>query len=410
MKRYIKLNDDVKREMLKCSEIVTEKLIKFFSMKNEKYTYFSSSNKFFINSFLPSISGGAWNRLLAGINGIANENKRIPLQADIVVTGKCYCKCWHCFRAEYETEDMPFEKIIDCIYQLHRMGTANIGITGGEPMLRADIMDILKSIPEGMEGQLYTTGIGIDAAFVKELEKTNVTRCIISLDHFNEEKVCLKRNNNQAFVNALNAFKLLKESNIYTTATLCVTEELLEEEFFKKYMNFTKSLGISEVRLVMQIPQGMLKEKNLGRVYGKALNFVKNIQEFYNQDESYPTVLNFSEFESFRYFGCGAGSSYITINNDGRITPCVAVPLSFGSVYEESISDIYTNMEKYFPCTNGVCYGIASGNVIKKQQITIDIPPLSYQKSIEVAQKCDIVSREAAVFKACKCNITMEKN
>lgn len=400
--KYNKLNENIEQAILDCKDRnYANRLKEFLKQKPEKYTYFEDKGKYFINSFFPSIPGEAYNRLVSGMNKVSNEI-RVPLQADIVVTGKCHCKCWHCFRTEYQSEDMSKEKIVDCMHQLYEMGTVNIGITGGEPMLRPDILQIIQAIPNGMEGQLYTTGLGIDEKFAKELAHTRLTRCIISLDHYDEKIVCKARNYEYAFQNAVNACKALAKVNIFTTVTLCITEELLDSEALKAYMDFAKYLAVSEVRIVMQIPQGKLKEKNISRIYGQALKFIRNMQITYNEDESYPALFNFSEFENIKYFGCSAGGSYITINNDGKVTPCVAVPLAFGSVYKEEIQNIYSRMKEYFNCSNAACYGIASGNVIRKEKLDTGIPPLSYHDSAYVAEKCKLLMKQSTIFKFCK--------
>lgn len=405
MNKRIEIDKEIENAMLQCENPKTaERLVDFLHSQNEKYTYDPERNRYFINSFYPSFPGPAWNRLISAIGKISNDDKRIPLAADIVVTGRCHCHCWHCFRAMHNPVDLSFEKIQECIQSLHHIGAATVGITGGEPMLRNDIFDIISSIPEDMEGQIYTTGIGIDEVFAKRLKNTSVTRCIISLDHYDKETVCRLRNQKNAYDDVVSAVRALTTHHIYTSVTVCMTKELAQEEEFEKYIAFANSLGVSEIRVVMQIPQGNLEGVNVGKLYAQTLSMVKKIKEKYNKRTDCATILNFCEVESSDYFGCNAGSNYISINNDGNITPCVAVPLTFGNVNEKSLEEIYQDMNRYFPCSSRVCYGIASGRIMQNDNIDTSRVPISRKASVMVAEKCVMATGKGELFRHCRVN------
>lgn len=401
--RYTTLTESVAAAMCQCENSqIADRLVNFLRTKSENYLYDEKDQKYYVNSFFPSIPGAAWNRMVNGMDQIANYDKRIPIQADLVVTGKCHCQCWHCFRAKYKSEEMNIEVIKELINELYDLGTVNLGITGGEPMLRNDILDIIDYIPRGMEAQLYTTGHRIDNQFAAKLKQTNLTRCIISLDHFDPVITNRLRNNAHAFEDAVTAIKALVKARIYTSVTVCVTNELLEEGELEKYIQFAANLHVSEIRIVLQIPQGNLAGKQIGRIYGRAACRIKEMQTLYNGRGDYPTIVNFNDLESIRYFGCGAGFNYITINDDGMVTPCVAVPLAFGDSTKERLADIYEMMSGKFPESNIACYGVASGAVIANEEIDIGIPPLSKEQSGWVVERCQMVSKKAAIFTSCK--------
>lgn len=403
MNKRIEIDKEMENAMLQCENADTaERLVDFLHSQNEKYTYDPETGRYFINSFYPSFPGPAWSRLISAIEKISDRDERIPLAADIVVTGRCHCRCWHCFRAMHNTVDLSLEKIQECMRSLHRMGAATVGITGGEPMLRGDILEIIRSIPEDMEGQLYTTGAGIDEAFAKKLKGTAVTRCIISLDHYDKDVVCRLRNQKNAYDDVLCAVRALTAQHIYTSVTVCMTTKLSSEEEFEKYIAFANSLGVSEIRVVMQIPQGNLQGVNVGQIYAETLGMVKKIKEKYNKRRDCATILNFCEVESSDYFGCNAGANYISVNNDGNVTPCVAVPLAFGNVNEKSLEEIYHEMNSYFPCSSRVCYGIASGRIMKSQNIDTSRVPVSRKKSVMVAEKCVMATGKGELFSHCK--------
>lgn len=398
--KFITLNEDIMNAMSQVdNKPEASHLIEFFKSVNEKYTFSQSENKYFINSFFPSFPSKAWNRTIKWYTDITQNNQRSPMQADLVVTGKCHCSCWHCFRAKHNDVDLDLDTIRSCIDQLYKMGASTIGITGGEPMLRDDIVDIINLIPDGIEGQLYTTGHLIDDNFANVIKNSNVTRCIISLDHYDKKSVSDMRNYDNAFDDVLNAIEILNKHNIYTAVTVCITQKLLKQEELKKYFEFAKQLSVDEIRVIMPIPQGKLEGQNFSRLYSDAIRYIKQFKKDNANDVNSPAVVNFCELESANYLGCSAGANYISINNDGNVTPCVALPFAFGNVHDESIQDIFDKMSKYFPHSGRVCYGKISGRVLRQENIDTSITPLPISTSIQVAEKCKISNERAAFFK-----------
>lgn len=374
---------------------VADSLAKFTHCKNERITYDSSRKKYYLNSFFPSLPSKAWERMLDSMQSIKFGVHK-PYQSDIVVTGKCHCNCWHCYRNKFGRDDLGLEQIKKFIDQSFALGIANCGITGGEPMLRNDIKEIIDYIPDGMEGQLYSTGHKIDDEFCEYLNTTNLTRVIISLDHYKEEIVTKTRDNKNAFQETILAIEALVRNNIYTVVTLCVNETFFAEDI-ESYFNFIGKFGIQEVRIVMPIPQGKIEGIDIKATYRNVRNLMFDMKNKYLDIPDAPNIVLFSEFESHRYFGCSAGAHYLTVNNDGAITPCVAVPLSFGNIYKEDLEDIYTRMKKYFKCSGITCYGRRMAKVMKELGIDTSVTPLSRDVSEFVAEHY-IVDADTSCF------------
>lgn len=397
---FAKLNKQIEAAMcVKGLEQESLKVADFVAHHGERFHYDAKGNRYFINSFYPSFPSTAWTRFIAGGKKMVMENVRVPIQADIVITGKCHCRCWHCFRIKDTREDLSFEEIKSVMDSLYELGTATIGITGGEPMLRPDIKDIANLIPEGIQGQLYTTGHNIDSDFARFIASSNITRVIVSLDHYLPAVANNMRHYENAFSEASQAIKCLVDEGIYTAVTVCITKALLAEDKLKSYFDYVSSLYPDEIRIILPIPQGNLEGREVARLYSNAIRFVKDLKKLYEGDKNYPGITNFCEFESAQYMGCSAGANYISINNDGQVTPCVAVPLSFGNVKERKLKDIYTGMEKFFPKSGRICYGKVSGKVISHSNIDTSQTPLSESDSARIASMCIRSKRRASIFK-----------
>lgn len=111
-KIYTELNEKIKQS-LEVKECIkeTNNIAEFITSHGERFHYDQKKDIYFINSFYPSFPGKAWERFIHGCIKITQEEKRVPIQADIVVTGKCHCHCWHCFRIKDKREDLKLEEI-----------------------------------------------------------------------------------------------------------------------------------------------------------------------------------------------------------------------------------------------------------------------------------------------------------
>lgn len=370
-------------------------LASFYLQTGDPIIASDEGETFFINSFFPSFPSLAWQRFLSGLHCV-RQKKQILYQADIVVTGRCHCSCWHCYRSKHCKDDLPLEHVIESIRQLYQMGVATLGITGGEPMLRNDIHDIIRAVPNGMEAQLYTTGHNVDEDFCRFLCESNVTRVIVSLDHYKEDIVNRMRNNKNAYNETNLAIKNLVRNNIYTAITLCITEDFSEEDIIE-YFKYVHKLQVQEIRIVMPIPQGNIEGKDIRKTYQKNRMLISKIKESYIHNPNFPNIVLFSEFESRFYFGCSAGNHYLSINNDGQITPCVAVPLSFGNIYDNSLCEVFKNMQKYFKCNGSTCYGRKIAKIMNEISIDTTKTPLDVNISKVLAEKC-IVENQTTLF------------
>ena len=80
-------------------------------------------------------------------------------------------------------------------------------------------------------------------------------------------------------------------------------------------------------------------------------------------------------FESNKNFGCGAGNTILTINNDGQVNPCVCVPLSIGNVKKVGLKKCYEDFGRYFKTTGKTCYGKRiSKTIVEETSEDLKIP------------------------------------
>ena len=91
------------------------------------------------------------------------------------VTGLCNLNCRHCYMESPSGRfgELPFEDIVRLIEQFERANVLQISLTGGEPFLRQDILDIIAMLAEKRIhlSQIYSNGLLITEDHLNAIRK-----------------------------------------------------------------------------------------------------------------------------------------------------------------------------------------------------------------------------------------------
>jgi GTP 3',8-cyclase len=101
----------------------------------------------------------------------------------VSLTPKCNLSCIYCHR---EGENLPGgplsgAEIAEILRVAAGFGIRSVKFTGGEPMLRPDLIEIIKSVPDGMESSITTNGTLL-AGLAVDLKQAGLRRVNVSID------------------------------------------------------------------------------------------------------------------------------------------------------------------------------------------------------------------------------------
>jgi len=114
-----------------------------------------------------------------------------PLWLLAELTYRCPLQCPYCSNpleiAKYQNE-LSTEDWVRVMQQARKMGAAQIGFSGGEPLVRPDLEELVQEARHlGFYTNLITSGVGMDEARVKRLKDAGLDHIQISFQASNEE-------------------------------------------------------------------------------------------------------------------------------------------------------------------------------------------------------------------------------
>ncbi len=298
-----------------------------------------------INSFLPPIPGRAYERMF---ENLLSGRHLSPVSAYLAVTGECMCRCWHCSLSARRGGSLSSGIWASAIDQLHGLGVSLIGFTGGEPLLRSDLEDLVaRASRGGAEPILFSCGVGLDEPRARRLAAAGLWACGVSLDHDDEAECDRQRGYAGAFRAALAAVRAVRRAGLYTMTGTVATRSLLESRRHERIYRLAQMHGVHECRFIEPMPCGRLGETSDDALLTP--EHVATLRAFHtamNRRGRGPKVCAFNQMESPEVFGCGGGTQHLFVDPDGEVCPCDFTPLSFGNIRDTPLALIWQRMNR----------------------------------------------------------------
>ena len=350
-------------------------------------------NKIYSNTFTPYYPSRAYDRFLEGVISIA-AGKPWPIITNFAVTAQCPCNCWHCSFAERSPRvRLSLEQLQTAISEVQDLGACVIGLTGGEPLMRKDLEDILAAIDSRSMSLLFTTGYKLTPERVRSLKNAGLGVPVISLDHYRPKVHDRGRRKEGMFDYAVKAIRMFQEEGFYVAVSFVPDRKLVDDrsELFKT-IDFFRDLGVNDMRLTSPILSGHLVNRPEELLTPDNVETIFEVQKKCTNTPGYPGVFAYDFFESEHYYGCGAGYNYMFIDAQGNVCSCDFVMLSFGNILQTPLKEIWDDTSRKF-CTPGcVCYANKASAVMAAQETVTW--PLGKADAEEILDLCAPYDKE----------------
>ncbi|MGD0551062.1 MAG: radical SAM protein [Sedimentisphaerales bacterium] len=358
------------------------KIAVFFKeyLSNEKVIDFNG--RFVLNTHFPPYPSGAFDNFAEHISEMGDAVKRRLFSVTLAVTNRCNYRCWHCYNAGRNQHDMPLSVLKNAARQLRELGVVNVTLTGGEPLLRADLEETAGAFGENACLNLNTTGYGLTPERARAIHDSGIFGVGISLDSLNPAEHDRMRGREGAFKTAIDALRSVADNGLYPYIIAVATHDFLQPKKFWPFIKFASEQGAREVHLLEPVAAGKLAG-NTDVVLNEAdKQLLLDYQKTIARDEGLPILSCFLYLESSNTFGCGAGLTHLYIDGSGEVCPCNFVPLSFGNIADEPLVAILDRMGCYFCKPRTECVGQVLSKHISAEQL-----PLGPEASAEICRE-----------------------
>lgn len=271
-----------------------------------------------------------------------------------MTTNRCNLTCSHCYQdageakeAELNTEEG--KRLIDGIA---RAGFKIMIFSGGEPLIRADIYELVAyASAKGLKPVFGTNGMLITKEVAQKLKGAGAMAMGISLDSLDEEKHNQFRGHAKAFERTLQGMKNCREVGlpfqIHTTVMDWNKEEILD------IIDFAAGMGAIAEYIFFLIPvgRGVFIEKTAV----ESLEYEKLLQNIMKKQKEvsisikptcapqFTRVAKEVGVEINERFtrGCLAGLTYCIISPVGKVRPCAYMVEEAGDIREFTFDEIW---------------------------------------------------------------------
>lgn len=273
-------------------------------------------------------------------------------------TQACNIHCAHCYRdaGAKQAEELTTEAGKKLLSEIARAGFKIMILSGGEPLLRPDIYELIahaKSV--GLRPVLGTNGILITPEVAKRLKEAGLAVAGISLDSCDPAKHNRFRQAENAWQDTVAGMEACKAAGlkfqIHTTAMLWNEAEITD------ITDFAVERGAIAHHIFFLVPTG--RGKDIEDLSLKTEQYEALLERILDKQTQVPIELKPTCAPQFmriakekgipmRYTrGCLAGTAYCVIIPNGNVQPCPYLPLTVGNVKETPFDEIWQSSDLF---------------------------------------------------------------
>jgi len=287
-----------------------------------------------------------------------------PLTAIWEVTMGCNMRCGHCGSSceERLPDELTTDEALSLIDQVADLGLKWITLSGGEPLIREDLPELVqKFASRSVAVNIITNGWLIDSKMAQQLKNSGVSTVAISIDGTEKTHDSIRKNG--SFMRICEAATHLKNAGVTIGAVTTVSNNNINS--LSELHNMLSTMGVASWQLQLGQPMGNFKKRpewvitpeQVPRIIdfcyeasfdGTIRIFTADCIGYYTKKEM--MVRQISGGSASIWNGCNAGIRSFGILHNGDILGCTSIrEKSFveGNIRNQPLSHIWSNPENF---------------------------------------------------------------
>ena len=264
------------------------------------------------------------------------------------ITGRCNYRCKHCYMSAPDAKfgELSHGQIMSIVQQLIDCGVMEVSLTGGEPLVRKDFMQIVDALLAGGIAitTIYSNGKLVTDSLLDQLAQRGIyPEFNMSYDGVDGWHDWLRGIPNAGKI-AEEAFLRCKEKGFPTGAEMCIHQG--NKHLLRQTVNHLAALGCHSLKTTPISNVGAWKENGYGEsismdeLYRLYFDYIPQYYEdgmplsiqlggFFSASPESPGVYSIPARKScsdpHRAFVCGHARMVMYISAEGRALPCMAL-------------------------------------------------------------------------------------
>lgn len=269
------------------------------------------------------------------------------------ITSYCNLTCPHCFSAAAKRpyNEVPTAECKRIIDAMARIGVGMIGWTGGEPLLREDLEELIAyARRRGIKSSITTNGVLLDEKRAISLKEAGNRIMQISLDGSTPEiSHRMRRTTDEEFHKIVEAIKICKRLNMRLFIATLIGGENLDDA--AEMIKLAKREGVDTIRFCGFTPVGRGKGKDV-----KArLDFDERLDDlltFIENTQRDPEILSLYDPgfgptpAGYAFHECAAGKDTFYLKANGNVYPCTSLlhnDFVVGNIHDRPLEEIWND-------------------------------------------------------------------
>jgi MoaA/NifB/PqqE/SkfB family radical SAM enzyme len=271
-----------------------------------------------------------------------------PLAVHLELLAACNLACAHCFAGVLPRRGKPLDLVeMDRLFgELAAIGSFRLGLTGGEPLMRRDLLEIIDAATgRGLHPCLTTNALLVDERMARELGRRPLVWLNVSLDGATAATNDAIRGAG-VFDRVVEKLRLLGRHARFTLAFTITRESAREVEACAR---LARELGAHTAVFRPLYPVGVARDRldlmPTFDEYADALERLGDQADVDGIDPFSPQASAGTQPKIHGNEGCGAGNLIATVSATGQVNPCSFLGSAFdaASVREQPFAAIWND-------------------------------------------------------------------
>jgi AdoMet-dependent heme synthase len=270
------------------------------------------------------------------------------------LTRNCNLNCLHC-RARSDAgpheNELSLDECKKIIDDLLAFSSPTVILTGGEPLLRSDIFEIIEyGKARGLRMVIAINGTLLDFEKAESLKQAGILRVSMSLDGKDSASHDGFRRVEGSFDSVMKAATIFREVDLPFQINTTVTRLNLEQ--LDEIYRLVRKIGAVAWHVFLLVPvgrgEGLKGEELNAAMYEEVLEWLYSVEKEGLLEIKVTCAPHYYRIvkqkgETPKSAGCLAGKSFLFISNQGIAQPCGYLEAPAGDVRKEGVEHVWRN-------------------------------------------------------------------